>query len=66
MVLVTCAIVCCTTFTTSSSKITKVDTINLNHARKRCGELYPDSPCLTKFTKVEDNVYRATCGPNNN
>ena len=32
-----------------------------NIAKNRCGELYISSPCLKKFEKVEENVYRAIC-----
>jgi hypothetical protein len=31
-------------------------------ARKRCGELYPYSPCLKKFIRVKVNTYRVICG----
>jgi len=30
-------------------------------AKRRCGELYPASPCLTKFIKRDTRVYWAIC-----
>lgn len=38
----------------------------MDHARQRCGVIYKESPCLVKFTKVQDKQYRATCGQDNN
>jgi hypothetical protein len=31
-------------------------------ASERCSVYYEDSPCLVRFTKTEENVYRAICG----
>lgn len=39
-----------------------IDSKSLKVAERRCPTLYPDAPCLTKFTKVEDRMYRAICG----
>ena len=32
-------------------------------ATKRCGEIYKEAPCLSRFIKVEYHMYRAICGP---
>ena len=40
----------------------KIDHDNLMMARKRCPELYKDSPCLKFFRKKEELVYHAVCG----
>jgi hypothetical protein len=39
-----------------------MDTANLGVAKYRCAELFPVSPCLKVFSKVEDRKYRAICG----
>jgi hypothetical protein len=38
------------------------DMIEMNTAKVRCEQKYPDAPCLTKFVKVEPLMYRAICG----
>ncbi len=38
------------------------DQKTLDRAQTRCAELYPDSPCLKKFSKQEELMYRAICG----
>ena len=38
------------------------DTAALKRATIRCVQLYPRSPCLKKFVKVEFNNYHAICG----
>lgn len=38
------------------------DTAALNSAKKRCGEIYPESPCLKTFEKRGELNYRAICG----
>lgn len=30
-------------------------------AKTRCGKIYPDSPCLKKFWKIDQGVYQALC-----
>lgn len=47
----------------SNEPINKIDIQSMNHAKKRCPKIYPNNPCLKKFTKVEKLVYRAICGP---
>ena len=42
--------------------LNKLDMQHLNFAKKRCAILKPHSPCLKKFIKVEERVYRAICG----
>lgn len=32
------------------------------NASKRCGEIYKNSPCLVKFSKIGYNRYLAICG----
>jgi len=34
----------------------------LNTAKQRCGEKFPEAPCLTTFVKKEELVYWAICG----
>lgn len=46
----------------SGHKWNKFDQQTLNRAKKRCGELYPKSPCLKKFIKVKKLDYLVTCG----
>ena len=31
-------------------------------ARLRCGELYPEAPCLKMFRKKDESTYNAVCG----
>jgi hypothetical protein len=44
----------------------KYDQGTLERAEKRCGELYPDAPCLTQFFKSRDKDgginYSVLCG----
>jgi hypothetical protein len=42
--------------------LTEQETQSLNHAKKRCAEIYPDSPCLKSFEKREEQVFWAICG----
>lgn len=42
-------------------KLTTTDTEVLNSAKKRCGELYPDSPCLKTLIKKKEGLYNAIC-----
>lgn len=41
----------------------EIDQKHLDQAKKRCGEIYPDAPCVKKFIKTEEQVYRVICGP---
>ena len=41
------------------------DTQMLDTAKKRCGEIYPDAPCLKKFIKKDEDSYWAICGAQN-
>lgn len=34
----------------------------LANAKKRCGEIYPEAPCLVKFEKRGERNFWATCG----
>jgi hypothetical protein len=34
----------------------------MDMAKERCPQLYPDSPCLVKFTKTGYQDYLALCG----
>jgi hypothetical protein len=38
------------------------DKWQLEQSMKRCAQLYPRSPCVKKFIKVESLMYRAICG----
>lgn len=42
-----------------------IDEKQLNFSKKRCKQLYPESPCLSRFIKMEENVYRAFCKEEN-
>jgi hypothetical protein len=42
--------------------LTQDEMTSLVHAQKRCGEIYPDSPCLKSFEKREEQVFWAICG----
>jgi hypothetical protein len=37
----------------------------LIRANVRCGEIYPEAPCLKKFYKLDENRYSALCGAKN-
>lgn len=39
-----------------------IDQESLDYGKKRCVQIYPDSPCLIKFIKKEENTYSAICG----
>lgn len=41
---------------------TKQDHDNLMFSKKRCGEIYKDSPCLKFFRKKAKLTYHAVCG----
>lgn len=34
----------------------------MREAQQRCGEIFPDAPCLTKIVKTGDNSYQIYCG----
>lgn len=38
------------------------DQETLDGAKKRCGELYPDSPCVKLFRKYAFQSYSVICG----
>lgn len=44
---------------------TKDDEVILDAASKRCGQLYPNSPCVKLIQKLAPQEYRVTCGPEN-
>jgi hypothetical protein len=44
------------------SPLTKDEQQSLAHAKVRCGELYPEAPCLKSFEKREEGVFWAICG----
>lgn len=46
----------------NGSKLNKHDEEMLKKAKKRCGKIYKDMPCLKQFNKIEDNRYTALCG----
>jgi hypothetical protein len=41
------------------------DQQTLDNAKKHCGELYPDAPCLKMFRKKDSTTYNAVCGEEN-
>lgn len=66
MVLIKCIMVCCTQILIPDKIFTKQDQATLDRARFVCREQYKNSPCLVKLKRVEDSVYSAICGKNNN
>lgn len=40
----------------------KQDQTTYEGAIKRCGQLYPESPCLKLFRKKDATTYNAICG----
>lgn len=63
MLLALLALSCPLTLVVNNTKEWTVDDQHtLDNAKKRCGELYPDAPCLTKFEKTAALAYRAYCG----
>lgn len=42
----------------------KQDSETLVHARMRCAEIYPDSPCVKLFIKKDEQTYNVVCGNN--
>lgn len=63
-ILLVCA---ATTIINKTTTWTKHDEGRLNYSKERCKIVYPDSPCLTKFIKIESARYMAVCGkPNAN
>lgn len=48
--------------TLDGSKLNRHDKEVLKRAKKRCSDIYADSPCLKKFEKVKENAYHAICG----
>lgn len=41
------------------------DEYQLNYSKKRCGEIFINSPCLKKFVKRKVQTYWAICGKEN-
>ena len=46
-------------------KWNKYDDQALSDAKKRCGELYPDAPCVKLFRKFNFQSYSVICGAEN-
>lgn len=47
---------------TSGEAWTSNDYDTIEIAKVRCGEIFPDAPCLIKFEKYAFQSYRTTCG----
>lgn len=45
-----------------SASWNKQDQQTYEKAQKRCGEIYPEAPCLKMFRKKDDSTYNAVCG----
>jgi len=45
-----------------NSPLTIQETESLQQAKARCGEIFPDAPCLKSFEKREENIFWAICG----
>lgn len=43
-------------------KWTDIDQISFEFAKQRCPEIFPEAPCLIRFSKREFQVYHAVCG----
>lgn len=57
------ALSCATTKVVNHTKVwSKNDERALNGAKVRCGQIYPNSPCVRTFYKMEENRYRVICG----
>ena len=41
---------------------TDYDRKTYEHAKIRCGELYPDAPCVKMFRKKDSLTYNVICG----
>ena len=40
----------------------KRDQATFDHAKIRCGQLYPEAPCLKMFRKKDNWTYNVICG----
>jgi hypothetical protein len=47
------------------TKLLDTDLVTVEQARKRCGELYPASPCTKLIVKIPVSNFRVTCGAKN-
>lgn len=57
------ALVCAVTVIVNNTDTwTARDQEVMKEAQKRCGELFPDAPCLKKIVKNAENSYRLHCG----
>jgi len=56
-------LICATTIVINFSLVhwNSEDEKNLERAKVRCSQLYPEAPCLKKFFKSYALTYRATC-----
>lgn len=66
MGFITCIMMCCTQVLIPDKVWTKKDQQVLNVGRQHCRDTYSKSPCLIKLKRVEESVYSALCGANNN
>lgn len=66
MGFITCVMMCCTQVLIPDKVWTDKDQKTLDAARLHCRQAYGRSPCLVKFKRVEESVYSALCGANNN
>lgn len=60
MISLICPIVLITNL--SGEPINDRDRESFEHAKKRCAQIYPSSPCMKKFTKTKPLNYRVICG----
>lgn len=51
-----------TTIVNKSGDWTTQDRQAFASANQHCKEIYPDSPCLKEFRKMEEGIYEAICG----
>ena len=60
------ALVCAATVIVNHTDVwDEQDKAVVKEASKRCGQIFPDAPCLKKIVKLEDNSYQIYCGAPN-
>lgn len=65
VIFITCVLHCCTQVLSPTIEWTQQDKKALNTAQVHCRVEKP-SKCLIKFKKVEEAIYTAICGKENN
>jgi len=63
MISLLCPAIIIVNLTTESWK--SIDQKNLDVAKYRCSQIFPDAPCVKKFIKKEPLVYNVICSETN-